>query len=77
MIKGWKGMRTTASYLACFPINAKLAWVGPRPVAEAEVFDADLDVPIRIALLDWSFVSGSMVLRGRNVCSWDGEMVGR
>jgi hypothetical protein len=29
------------------------------------------------ALLDWSLVSGSMVVGESNVCSRDGEMVGR
>jgi hypothetical protein len=28
MMKGWKGERTTASYLVRFPIDAKLAGVG-------------------------------------------------
>jgi hypothetical protein len=49
--------------------------VGSKLVAEAAVLYANPNVPIRIALLDWSLVSGSMVVCGRGVCSENGEML--
>jgi hypothetical protein len=77
MTKEWKGVRTTASYLACFPIDARLAGVGPKLVAEAEVLHVNPNDSIRIALLDWSLVPGSMLVCSSNACSKDGEIVRR